>query len=126
MILTQPRKTLCYGVSYLYSNSRHVLQINTPSDIQTLMNITNEMYKNYDLSQTMTMCLSNKYQTGRHYISKHSDKEFQVSHIRDVICWVTGKSRKLIIRSRKPSTKILEITIPEGIYIMKGDYFQRR
>lgn len=121
MVLKQPRRTLNYGVSYLYSQTYHKLEETTPDDIQTLMDYTTAMYADKGSKDTAVMCLANKYQTGRHYISKHSDKEYQVSHIHDIICWVTGATRRIIIRPKKSSDKVLEVNIPQGIYIMRGD-----
>ena len=73
------------------------------------------------------MCLANKYRTGYHCIDEHSDKEGQFSSIRDIVCWVVGEPRRLIIRSRKPQghKKLLIVGIPTGIYIMRGEWFQR-
>jgi hypothetical protein len=124
MVLQQPRRTLNFGVSYLYSQTYHKLEESTPEDIQEIMDYTAAKYSNEDSASTAVMCLANKYQTGRHYISKHSDKEYQVSHIHDIICWVTGASRRVIIKSKKDKVKLLELRMPQGIYIMKGDMFQ--
>lgn len=128
--VTQPRRTLCYGESYRYSNTDHKLEPVTPPAISTLMNYTRAVYDPDSSSPVSMMCLANMYQTGRHCISPHSDKEGQFSHIRDIWCWVVGAPRRIIIRTRKNITngkpvQLLSVSIPEGIYIMAGDIFQR-
>lgn len=74
------------------------------------------------------MCLANRYATGHHYISRHGDKQFQASNeVRDIVCWVTGATRRLIIREDgKRGVKLLELNVPAGIYIMGGYHFQDR
>jgi alkylated DNA repair dioxygenase AlkB len=123
----QPRKTVCYGTSYNYSGLKHPLEKDVPDDIQNLINYTNIIYdvKNeLDVSSPITMCLANLYPTYHHSISKHSDDESQFSYIRDVICWVVGNPRTLIIRPKTSSDIILSLDLPQGIYIMKGEWFQ--
>lgn len=97
--VTQPRRTVCYGQSYKYSGRQHKLESETPSDIESLMSFTRTMY---DEKEAVTMmCLANMYRTGNQCIDEHSDKEGQMSSIRDVVCWLVGAPRRLIIRSRK-------------------------
>lgn len=126
---TQPRRTLCYGESYRYSGTDHKLESVTPPEIDQIMTYTRRVYDADESFPLSMMCLANWYQTGRHCISSHSDKEGQTSQIRDVWCWVIGKPRKIIIRTRKRITGkeqlLLSVSIPEGIYIMAGDLFQK-
>jgi len=96
------------------------------------MSFTRAMYEAKDAasnteSATSMMCLANMYRTGYHCIDEHSDDCDQMSSIRDVVCWVIGAPRRLIIRSRKAHghKKLLCVGIPTGIYIMKGEWFQR-
>jgi len=131
---TQPRRTLCYGTSYKYSGIDHKLEETTPDDIMRLLNYTRNIYtpspSNLPSPGIKMMCLANKYQTGYHAISKHSDKEGQFAHIRDIWCWVVGEPRRIVIRTRpKVSTTteqlVLSVSIPTGIYVMQGEMFQR-
>ena len=128
--VTQPRRTLCYGESYRYSGTNHKLEPITPPEIQMLMDITRRVYDPEEKMPLTMMCLANWYQTGRHCISSHSDKEGQFSAIRDIWCWVVGAPRRIIIRTRKEITngkevQLLSVSIPEGVYIMAGEMFQR-
>ena len=119
----QPRKTLCYGFSYKYSGTPHVLEKEIPEDIKVIMNLTISMYP--DADKYNLMCLANSYPTGHHCIGKHSDDEQQMSELRDVVCWVVGATRRLIIRDKKNNDNVLlDVHIPEGIYIMHGKDFQ--
>jgi len=119
----QPRKTLCYGVSYKYSGVPHALEPETPDDIKTIMDLTNLMYP--ESEKHHLMCLANSYPSGYHCIGKHSDDESQMSELRDVICWVTGVTRRMIFRDKKKKDAVvLDISLPEGIYIMHGKKFQ--
>ena len=123
--VTQPRRSLCYGESYKYSGKHHKLEADAPKEVQDIMAYTKQMY-NADDNVSM-MCLANMYQTGHHCISEHSDKEGQFSSIRDVVCWVTGAARRIIIRERDKfgGRKMVSVGIPTGIYIMQGEFFQR-
>lgn len=125
----QPRETLNYGVAYKYSRVKHTLEKHTPTDIAAAMEYTECMYEDVlDKETTDTMCLANRYTTGYHCISRHSDEEGQSSSsCKDVICWVVGAARRLIFRnSNKRDTDIvLSVSLPEGIYIMRGKRFQR-
>jgi hypothetical protein len=124
----QPRKTINYGVAYTYSGVKHTLDKNCPRDVQAVMAYTESMYSEVlGDEKTDTMCLANRYETGFHCIGRHSDSEGQLStSVRDVVCWVVNATRRLIIRNidKKDSTIILSVSLPEGIYIMKGDRFQ--
>ena len=123
--VTQPRRSLCYGESYKYSGKHHKLETDAPKEVQDIMAYTKQMYNAGD--NVSMMCLANMYQTGHHCISEHSDKEGQFSSIRDVVCWVTGAARRIIIRERKKygGRKMVSVGIPTGIYIMQGEFFQR-
>lgn len=120
----QPRKTLCYGVSYTYSGTPHKLESVTPAPIQLLMDISAALY-NLDGNESLqTMCLTNIYHTGHHCIGAHSDDERQFGYINDVLCWVIGSARELRITDKKTGKLIIKAHLPEGIYIMKGRSFQ--
>ncbi len=46
---------------------------------------------------------------------------------RDIVCWVDGCARRIILRPKeKNGPVLLDVSIPHGIYIMSGEYFQRR
>jgi hypothetical protein len=128
MVLTQPRLTLCYGVAYHYSQKTHALSP-TPADVQYLMDVTRSIYDPAFTLPVEMMCLANRYATGHHYINLHSDKEYQASNdVRDIICWCTGATRRVVIKTVKTPTsapvKMIEISVPQGIYIMSGFNFQ--
>lgn len=120
----QPRHTLCYEATYKYSGLLHPVEKVTPPDIKAIIEYTK---KTYDIGDdVLTMCLANRYTTDYHCIGKHSDDESQFCDIRDVVCWVTGKARRIIIRDKKKNEIVLSIVIPQGVYIMRGDKFQSR
>jgi hypothetical protein len=127
-MVTQPRNTACYGVSYKYSGVAHELEAETPADIQRIMDYTKSMYASrLKGAEISTMCLANRYTTGYHYISEHSDDEDQFSAIRDVVCWVkyTGPGlRRVFFRNKTTKGIVLEIAMGDGVYIMEGDHFQ--
>jgi len=123
--ILQPRRTTCYGVAYRYSGVTHKLEKTIPDDIAFLMKETARMYKvdNED-KYGKPMTLVNEYPTGRHYISAHSDDEKQMGTVNDVICWVIGDARKVVFRNKKKKI-VLEVVLSEGLYIMKGEDFQK-
>lgn len=45
--------------------------------------------------------------------------------VHDVICWVIGDARKIVFRNKSDKKIVLEVVIPEGLYIMKGKKFQK-
>ena len=45
--------------------------------------------------------------------------------LKDVICWVDGATRRLIIRDKLTNKCVLNIELPEGLYIMRGSSFQK-
>jgi hypothetical protein len=133
-LVAQPRQTKCYGSAYRYSGSTHPVEAHTPSEIQNLYDVTNEMFGHQPRRGAVNMCLENHYPTGRHYISEHSDDEPQFGELHNVYCWVTGPaSRVLVIRHRKnlvPGTpaerEVLRVELPAGLYVMAGASFQRK
>jgi len=96
------------------------------------MDFTDAMYGISADSECATMCLGNLYPTGYHCIGKHSDDEKQMSDAcKDVVCWVVGAARRLIIREKKHGKQlqdriVLSVLIPQGVYIMHGNMFQSR
>jgi len=122
----QPRKTRCYVHSYKYSNTWHPLEKEVPDDIQNLLDWTTLLYNADDEEKYGTpMCLVNEYTTLRHCIGVHSDDEEQFGTLRDVICWVDGATRRLILRDKKTKAMVLNLELPEGLYIMRGRSFQK-
>lgn len=118
----QPRKTLCYGVSYHYSGTTHKLEESIPDSISTLLDLTKRMYK----TNLNPICLANAYTTCHHCIHAHSDDEKQMDRIKDVICFVTGATRRLVLTNNsKPRSIVLDVSLPEGLYIMRGSTFQK-
>jgi len=121
--VNQPRKTVCYGESYTYSGLKHPVESTTPSDIQAIMDVTKELYEN---TTHKCMCLANYYATGQHSISAHSDDEKQFSEIRDVICWVIGgENRRIIFRNKSTKKIVINLSLWNCVYIMRGANFQK-
>lgn len=125
--LFQVRRTLCYGHSYKYSRRTHPVEDEIPDDINELFKVTSRLY-DIKSNKITPMCLANDYRNCFEYISEHSDDEKQFGTLNDIICWVVGASRKLIIREKigeKKNISILEFDLPEGLYIMSGKEFQK-
>ena len=126
----QPRCTLCYGVSYKYSGIAHELEPETPPEIQRLIDVTAKWYgmNTNNTSNTRTslvpMCLTNIYRSGYHYIGAHAVDERQFGELNDVICWVSGATRRLVVTENNGRV-IIDAAMPEGIYIMQGRSFQQ-
>ncbi len=125
--VTQPRKTVCYGSAYQYSGKTHPMELMTPS-IQLLINWINT---NAHLPEKygVNMCLANSYDHGRHAIGEHQDSMNQMNHVKDVYCFCVGDARELVLRTKDKGTpkerEVLRIMIPEGLYIMHGEQFQK-
>lgn len=126
-MVDQPRKTRCYEHSYFYSGQWHPVEPVTPPSIKALLDETTALYQAYDTKKYGTpMCLVNDYTTLHHYISSHGDDDRQMGNLGDVICWVTGAVRKLVIDTKsKPHTKLLEFDLLPGLYVMRGRRFQK-
>lgn len=119
----QPRKTLCYGHEYNYSNRTHPVESKTPADISRLFEITNNLYGMSGMNKKSPMCLVNNYANCYEAIGSHSDdtKNFSLD---DVICWVTGCHRRMIFRTKSTNVQVLNFMLPPGLYIMRGKKFQ--
>lgn len=136
--ITMPRRTKCYSHTYSFSGQTHPVEASTPTEITKLYEKTNEIFR-----VSVNMCLENQYEHGRHYISKHSDDERQFSdELRDVFCWSLGAPRRAVfalIENKKGGVLselshlcqpngnpvVLDITLPEGLYVMQGSKFQK-
>lgn len=126
--VTQPRKTVCYGSPYQYSGKTHPMEQITPS-IQLLMDWINT---NAHLPEKygVNMCLVNVYEHGRHAIGEHADDIKQMNHVKDVYCYCVGDARELVLRTKEANKtpkerEVLRMMIPEGLYIMHGEHFQK-
>jgi len=138
--MTQPRWTLCYGKAYHYSSVKHAMEAETPEDIQVLLDETNRLFS-LPKGRGVNMCLRNVYKlAGRHGIGEHSDDEKSMGHLNDVFCWCVGAGLLVLRASKKKGNtllqsdpnsstpkarEILRLVIPEGLYIMKGNHFQK-
>lgn len=119
----QPRRTICYSFAYKYSGVTHPVEPKTPKHIRKLYRVTNELF---GLAEGVNMDLVNYYPTGRHYISAHSDNEKQFGNLKDVYCWTFGPAKRLaIFRDVETKEIVLQISIPEGLYVMQGLSFQK-
>ena len=118
--IAQPRKTICYGHSYAYSGQVHPIERETPEYIEQLLNETEKIS-----GEPVNMCLINVYCHGNHSISAHSDDERQMGASKSVHCWVIGSEPRKAIFTRKSDNKRFHFMIPEGLYVMYGENFQR-
>jgi len=124
-LIRQPRRTRCYVHSYKYSGVPHVLEPNVPADLQNLLEETTAIYNVKDANKYGTPgCLVNEYTTKRHCIHAHGDDEKQFGQLRDVVCWIEGATRRVIIRDNQEKI-ILNVEMPQGLYVMKGRRFQK-
>lgn len=131
----QPRKTRCYGHAYPYSGTVHPVEEETPAEITALYAESNALF-GLSMASRFNMCLENDYGNGRHYISEHSDDERVFGQLHDVCCWVTGPaSRTAVFRQvrtadgphKTPTQRlVLRISLPAGLYVMRGRKFQTR
>lgn len=123
-MINQPRKTLCYDHPYRYSGQLHPLESEIPASINQLYEFTNALF-----GVDTNMCLANGYFHGHHSISAHSDDERQMGDLHDVFCWVTGATRRAIFKTKKTKDAsaqvVLDVEVPEGLYVMMGDSFQK-
>lgn len=128
-MVDQTRKTVCYEASYKYSGVAHEVEKETPNEVQNIIDYSKAMYTEELSDQSYkTMCLANKYTSGYHCISAHSDNEDQFCDVRDVVCWVNYNGegrRRLVFRNAKDSKVVLDVSIGNCIYVMSGEYFQR-
>ena len=140
-MVAQPRLTACFGKSYNFSGSTHKIEENTPDVIENLFTAITTMC-NIPIERGPNMCLVNHYTHGRHCIGEHSDDERAMNYLKNVYCFCEGDSRELILRfSKKQMNKIptspfgttaskmprevVKLIIPEGLYIMNGENFQK-
>ena len=134
-VMPQPRRTLCWGKGYRYSNTEHEMEEDEmPSCVTNLLHITNEMFGLQDDEQRrLNMDLENRYCSGRHSIGEHGD-----ANIKDgmgVYCWVFGDANRLLIlrhhknampNAQAKDREIIRISIPVGLYCMLGPGFQEK
>jgi hypothetical protein len=140
-----PRRTRNYGIQYTFSGQAHPVEESTPPTLQALMEVTNRWF-GLDGRAALNSILVNDYDCGRESIGEHSDAEAQFEG-RDVYCWVSGPAaRPGVFRVRKVAKAVPEelhrycgdpddawntrtlmsVDIPQGLYVMRGDWFQRR
>jgi hypothetical protein len=125
-LVRQPRTSRCYVRTYEYSGSIHPMEDTVPDDIQNLLDETTAIYNAYDTDRCgIATCLVNEYPTKRHYVSVHRDDPKLFGGIKDVICWVVGVTRRLIIRDYATKRVVINVQLPEGLYIMRGSKFQK-
>lgn len=119
-LIEQPRKTMCFGHSYTYSRQSHPMEPETPASISAFYGIVLKIF-----GIETNMCLSNFYLHGYHSISAHSDDEKQMGKLHDVFCFVTGRTRRATFRNKATKEVVLDLMLPEGLYVMKGENFQK-
>jgi alkylated DNA repair dioxygenase AlkB len=118
----QPRKTVCWDHSYRYSGQWHPVEKGeTPQEIKNMYKVVNDLF-----GVNVNMCLANAYENGYENIAAHSDDEKQMGNLHDVFCFVTGATRTAVFRHKQDKTKVLEVQLPEGLYVMQGQPFQQR
>lgn len=122
VVVRQPRLTLVYDKSYQYNGSIHRKEeTETPTSISQLYQIVLDLFDEH-----VNMTLVNAYMHGMHSIAKHSDDEAQMGGKKHVFCFSVGASRRAVFRCKKDPEKILDLLIPEGLYVMWGSHFQER
>jgi hypothetical protein len=114
----QPRITACYDHAYAYSGQVHPIEPETPESIRNMYRFVKSTF-----NEDVNMCLANAYLHGHHCIGKHSDDEKQMGGKHHVFCFVYGASRRAIFRRK--GTIVLDLLLPEGLYVMYGQDFQK-
>jgi len=120
--VNQPRRTACYDHPYAYSGQVHPIEPETPAAVTALYGHVATLFP----GERVNMCLANGYYHGYHCISAHGDNERQMNGMTNVYCFVVGATRRMVIRKKSNMNEILlDVMLPEGLYVMQGSNFQK-
>ena len=117
-IIETPRYSQCYGVPYWYSGMLHTPTSNLPVEFEPFKAWAKDI-------GTFNQILINWYESGEHYISKHTDDEKQIVPNSPILSISLGSTRTFRIRKIKNKEIILDLPMPDQSYVIMGGEIQK-
>jgi alkylated DNA repair dioxygenase AlkB len=115
-----PRWSQSYGRAYIYSGVKHEA-LPIPSNLAPLVQWANGLGYPGSFNQVMV----NWYESGLHYIGKHSDSEAQLIPGLPIVSISLGAERKFRIRDKQTGAIVSDIPLPNLRVLVMGGAMQR-